>query len=226
MTIKEHLTDQFRQPRGPLGRLAGRIMATRGSNVQRNRRTVELLEPADHDHVLEIGYGPGLAIAEIARLVPNGHVTGLDHSTTMQGVATRRLDAAGLSDRVELHVGDVTDLGEQVPGPFDRILAVNVWMFWPDPISVLSSLHSRMAPGGRLAITYQPRHAGASASDTDRGTDQLLEQAEAAGFVHLTAETIPLDDVPAVAVLAHTAGEPALGQDLASDQDALVGEPG
>ena len=39
MTIKEHLTDQFRQPRGPLGRLAGRIMATRGSNVQRNRRT-------------------------------------------------------------------------------------------------------------------------------------------------------------------------------------------
>lgn len=210
MTIKEHLTDQFRQPRGPLGRLAGRIMATRGSNVQRNRRTVELLEPGEHDHVLEVGYGPGLAIDEIARLVPNGHVTGIDHSTTMQRVATRRLDAAGLSDRVELHVGDVTDLGERFPGPFDRVLAVNVWMFWPDPISVLTSLNARLAPGGRLAITYQPRHAGASASDTDRGTDQLLEQAAAAGFVHLTAETIPLDDVPAVAVLAHTADEPAL----------------
>jgi hypothetical protein len=67
-----------------------------------------------------------------------------------------------------------------------------------------------MAPGGRLVITYQPRHAGASASDTDRGTDQLLEQAAAAGFVHLTAERIPLDDVPAVAVLAHTADESVL----------------
>ena len=115
MTIKEHLTDQFRQPRGPLGRLAGRIMATRGSNVQRNRRTVELLEPGEHDHVLVVGYGPGLAIDEIARLVPNGHVTGIDHSTTMQRVGTRRLDAAGLSDRVELHVGDVTDLGSHLP---------------------------------------------------------------------------------------------------------------
>jgi SAM-dependent methyltransferase len=203
MNVKTHLTDQFREPRGPLGRLAGHIMATRGSNVERNMRTVELLEPAASDQVLEVGYGPGVAITEIARLVPDGRVTGIDHSATMRSVAARRLRTAGLDNRVDLQVGDVTDLGELVPGPFDRALAVNVWMFWPDPVGVLVSLRSRLVSGGRLAVTYQPRHSGATAEDTEAGTDLLLAQASAAGFVRLSAETIPLAGVPAVAVLAH-----------------------
>ena len=60
--IINHLAGQFGNPHGPLGRLAGRIMATRGSNIERNRWTVDLLELKPHHRVLEVGYGPGLAI--------------------------------------------------------------------------------------------------------------------------------------------------------------------
>jgi hypothetical protein len=51
---------QFRRPTGLLGRLAGWIMANRPSNIERNRWTVDLLNVQPSDHVLEIGFGPGL----------------------------------------------------------------------------------------------------------------------------------------------------------------------
>jgi hypothetical protein len=48
------------------------------------------------DHVLEIGFGPGLAIQQVARLVPTGHVVGIDHSALMVQQAGRRNQAAVL----------------------------------------------------------------------------------------------------------------------------------
>ena len=53
MSIKARLFDQFRQPRGPLGILAGRIMSKRSSNQQRSAWTVEPLNLHPGDRVLE-----------------------------------------------------------------------------------------------------------------------------------------------------------------------------
>jgi ketosteroid isomerase-like protein len=46
---------QFRRPEGPLGRLAGWIMAARPSNRSRSRATVALLDIGAGDRVLELG---------------------------------------------------------------------------------------------------------------------------------------------------------------------------
>ena len=62
MTIKTHLYDQFREPRGPLGVLAGRIMSKRSSNRERSAWTVDLLDVQPDDRILELGYGPGLGL--------------------------------------------------------------------------------------------------------------------------------------------------------------------
>ncbi len=51
------LRDQFRQPHGRLGRLAGQVMAA--ANAGMNRFTVELLDVQPDDRILEIGFGPG-----------------------------------------------------------------------------------------------------------------------------------------------------------------------
>lgn len=56
--IKSQLVKQFSNPHGPLGHIAGRIMATRSTNVERNRWVVQLLDPAPDDQILEIGHGP------------------------------------------------------------------------------------------------------------------------------------------------------------------------
>jgi ubiquinone/menaquinone biosynthesis C-methylase UbiE len=69
-------------------------MAHRGSNRQRNLWVVSLLDVQPTDRVLEIGFGPGLAIAELARRATRGHIYGIDHSEVMVRQASKRNAAA------------------------------------------------------------------------------------------------------------------------------------
>jgi len=80
MGVFDAVYRQFQKPSGLFGRFAGWIMATRRSNIERNRWTVDLLQIGETDAVLEIGFGPGLSVAHVARLAPRGRVLGIDHS--------------------------------------------------------------------------------------------------------------------------------------------------
>src|SRR5688500_5428205 len=111
--------------------MAGWVMAHRRSNQQRNRWAVSLLAVQPADRVLEIGFGPGLAIAELAGRVPRGRVYGIDRSELMVHQAGRRNHVAIRARRVELVHTSVDQLpcfGE----PLDAILAVNSVGFWAD----------------------------------------------------------------------------------------------
>src|SRR5919197_1400300 len=57
---------QFHQPTGAVGHIAGWIMGRRSSNVARNRWAVGLLDVQPTDRVIELGCGPGVAIAALA----------------------------------------------------------------------------------------------------------------------------------------------------------------
>jgi ubiquinone/menaquinone biosynthesis C-methylase UbiE len=56
------------------------MFAHRPSNRQRNVWAVSLLDVQPTDRVLEVGFGPGVAIAEFAARATRGHVFGIDHS--------------------------------------------------------------------------------------------------------------------------------------------------
>src|SRR5262245_66597711 len=62
MSLRKIITRQFEHPQGMLGRVVGYILATRGSNLLRNRWTVDLLAPSGDERVLEIGCGAGGAL--------------------------------------------------------------------------------------------------------------------------------------------------------------------
>src|SRR5262249_12503284 len=74
--LRKTIVRQFGRPTGLVGRLVGLVMAMRYSNRERNRRTIELLDIQPDDRVLEIGFGPGLAIEMAARLARSGCVVG------------------------------------------------------------------------------------------------------------------------------------------------------
>src|SRR5215472_2747242 len=164
---------QAHHPRGAAGRVTAWEMAHRPSNRQRNRWVVSLLGMQPVGQVLEIGFGPGLAIAELAR-AGAGHVYGIDHSGVMLRQAARRNAAAIRAGRVTLIRASVDQLPPAFDGPFDAILAVNSLGFWPGPAERLAELRQRLAPGGRLAIVSQPRCPGASA-DTSRDAAREIE---------------------------------------------------
>src|SRR5262245_38279780 len=85
---------QFTRPTGLFGRVVGWILASRSSNRRRNVWSVSLLDVQRHDRVLEIGFGPGIAVREISRIAVDGYVCGLDHSKEMVRQATKRNAAA------------------------------------------------------------------------------------------------------------------------------------
>jgi hypothetical protein len=77
---------QAHHPRDAAGRVTAWEMAHRPSSRQRNRWVVSLLGIQPADQVLEIGFGPGVAIAELAReiedLLRDGGFTHLSTRTT------------------------------------------------------------------------------------------------------------------------------------------------
>lgn len=72
---------------------------------------LDLLKATEGEVVLDIGYGTGKSVRELARSVgETGHVYGLDLSEGMHRVASDRIDKARLSERVDLRCGDAVKL--------------------------------------------------------------------------------------------------------------------
>ena len=189
--LRPRIVSQFGHPRGLPGSLAGWEMALRPSNRKRNVWAVKLLNVQPTDRVLEIGFGPGLAVREIARRATRGQVIGIDRSEVMLTQAARHNASAMSSGRVSLIVASVEDL----PGfdqTFDKILAVNNFGFWSDPILRLEELARLLDSGGLLAIVSQPRSPGATAETTSLSANHIVAALEEAGFESIRIETLDL----------------------------------
>jgi ubiquinone/menaquinone biosynthesis C-methylase UbiE len=201
----ERIRAQFGRPTGLPGRVAGLIMAHRASNRRRNAWAVSLLDVQRDDRVLEIGFGPGIAIEELSRRAPEGHVCGLDHSEVMVRQAARRNADGVRRGLVELRLGSAESL-PAFATPFDKILAVNVLQFGDQPVERLVEMRSLLRSGGRIAIAFQPRGPGAT---DDAATTRGREIAAAlgdAGFSHVRVETLKLK--PAVVCALGVNGSP------------------
>jgi len=186
-------------------------MSHRSSNVQRNRWLVGLMEIAPDDRVLEIGCGPGVALAAAAERLETGLAVGIDRSPVMVRQASRRNAAAIRDGRVVVVHAAVEDIASHAEDedsplhePFDAILASNTVGFWPDPVVRLSELRALLRAGGRIGLLSQPRCPGATAETTAHAGRQLQETLTAAGFVVTRTETLDLAP-PAVCVLARQA---------------------
>jgi ubiquinone/menaquinone biosynthesis C-methylase UbiE len=180
--------------------VTGWVFAHRPSNRQRNRWVVSLLDVRPADRVLEIGFGPGVAVAELVR-AGAGHVYGADHSTVMLRQASRRNAAAIRAGRVTLVSAPVDQLPAALDGPFDAIFAVNSLGFWPAPAEQLADLRGRLAPGGRIAIASQPRRPGATAATARSAAAEIENLLRSAGFTQVRTEILPLSP-PVACVLA------------------------
>src|SRR5713101_7019218 len=133
------IVSQFTYPRGLPGRLVGWEMALRPSNRKRNAWAVSLMDVQPSDRVLEIGFGPGIAVREIARRATRGQVVGIDRSAVMRAQATRRTAAAIRAGRVSLTVASIDD-PPAFDHPFDKILTVNNMAMWSEPAHRLKKL--------------------------------------------------------------------------------------
>ena len=196
---------QFGRPTGFRGRAAGLLMAHRTSNRRRNAWAVSLLDVRPEDRVLELGFGPGLAIRELSRIAAEGYVCGIDHSELMLRWARRR-NADGLRRGVvDLRLGSVEDL-PAFDEPFDKILAVNAMMFWREPVARLAELRRLLGPGGLIAVAYQPRGPGATDETSAAKGREIAVALIRAGFTEVRLETMRLKPAVVCALGVNGAG--------------------
>jgi SAM-dependent methyltransferase len=214
--LRRRVVAQFHRPTGAGGHLAGWIMGHRPSNVSRNRWAVDLLDLGPSDRVIELGCGPGIALAFMADRITHGVAVGVDHSSVMIRQAGRRNAAAVADGRVQLVRARIEDLlvADGDPHvdidlrpyrePFQAALAVNSVGFWDQPVERLRALHGLMAPAGRVALVSQPRSAGADVETSRAAGDGLAELLDEVGFTGITSDVLDLDP-PAVCVRARIA---------------------
>jgi len=212
---------QFHHPTGAAGHLAGWIMGRRSSNVARNRWAVQLLDIQPTDRVIELGCGPGVAIAALATQAIRGLVVGVDQSQVMIRQARRRNRAAIRAGRVRLIHTPVESLSIS-DGPFNAALAVNTVGMWPDPTARLRDLARLLRPAGRIALVSQPRSPGASAATSAAAANELAGMLTEAGFQHFRAEILDLHP-PAACLLAHVApADDAVRRRALSESDRCI----
>ena len=191
-------------------------MSHRPSNVSRNRWAVDLLDLGPSDRVIELGCGPGIALAAMADRITHGVAVGVDHSPVMLRQAGRRNAAAVADGRVQLVRARVEDLlvADADPNgdidlrpfaePFQAALAVNTVGFWDQPDQRLAALRRLMAPAARVALVSQPRCPGADVETSRAAGDGLADLLDEVGFTGITSDLLDLDP-PAVCVRATVA---------------------
>lgn len=74
--------------------------------------------------VVDLGSGSGQYLAYLARCRPDLRIIGVELAPTMVEVGRQLLAREGLSDRVELRVGDMTDFSAMVPDRVDLVSSV------------------------------------------------------------------------------------------------------
>jgi len=216
MATHSLIVEQFRRPSGPAGHLAGWIMAHRASNRERNRWTVSLLGIESGDRVLELGFGPGVALGLAVQATgPSGHVVGIDHSPAMLAQASRRHRRLVADGRLELHLMTVAE-AHAADWCFDRIFSSNVLQFETDALKVLSGLRRILRPGGRIATTFQPRLRSSTSDHARRFGEDIVRHKTEAGFVGARAFVLQVDPLPAVCVVAEAPSVASISPDRAA----------
>jgi SAM-dependent methyltransferase len=124
--LHNFIAQQFSMPEGMCGRVTGGVMGL--INHLPNRRAIELLEIAEQDDVLEMGFGPGWALKKMSKLARSGTITGVDRSPTMFRLAQARNRAAIEDGKLKLIQGSFEQLALE-SASVDKVLAVNVIYF-------------------------------------------------------------------------------------------------
>lgn len=115
---------------------------------------LKLLAASPGEHVLEIGFGTGHVLAELAEAVgPTGKVFGTDLSENMVDHARGLLGGKGLIDRVSLDCGDAESLPYKDDSMDGIFMCFTLELFdTPEIPKVLTECKRVLRPGGRIVV--------------------------------------------------------------------------
>lgn len=106
------------------------------------------------ERILDIGCGDGKVTAEIARLVPEGSVCGIDNSAEMIGFAQNKFPPA-IWPNLTFQLGDASDL--HFVDEFDLVVSFACLHWVLDHEPVLEGIERSLRQGGRALMQFGGR---------------------------------------------------------------------
>lgn len=140
--------------RGLFTRIAGRYdvlnrALTFGIDVSWRRRALAMLEMPTR--VLDLATGTADLAIGAARRFPSAHVTGIDLTPAMLERGWKKVEAAGLTDRVDLAEGNALAL-DFADGTFDVVTCAFGFRNFPDREAALRECSRVLKSGGTLLV--------------------------------------------------------------------------
>jgi ubiquinone/menaquinone biosynthesis C-methylase UbiE len=155
MGFKTFFSNQARKPTGLFGRFVMSRIFDYGNAIL-NDFMRDLLTLQQDDHVLEIGFGTGKLLNEMARQTSQGLVEGIDLSSTMFDLAQKKNKKYIAQGRVKIVLGDF-DQVEYRDNDFDKICSANTLYFWPDAEYTVRKIHRTLRPGAKLVLGFEDK---------------------------------------------------------------------
>ena len=149
----QHLASQLRKPSGEEAKKTGEWMNR--ANLQMNLDAWAALQPAHHDHILEIGMGNGYFVPHVLERDATLSYTGCDFSPEMVLEANHLNAGWTVSGQVRFVHGDVMSLPFE-DGTFDKALTINTIYFWENTAAALAEIRRVLKPGGFFALAFRP----------------------------------------------------------------------
>lgn len=180
------LAKQLRKPSGFFGNLVAKMMEFRNSGSY--QVIINRLAPRPGEHIMEIGYGPGLGIYQIADSFPGCRISGIDFSELMfrkASVKNRKFIEKGT---VRLKHGDILTI-EPGEDKFDKIFCVNVIYFWNNLNQAFKRIFNMLGKEGKFLIYMDHRDslekAKFLADFCKYPVEEVERELKGAGFTHI-----------------------------------------
>lgn len=196
--MKEIITNQFKNPTGVLGKIAGKIMAY--ENEELYEWTFDQLSITPNDTLLEVGFGPGEGMHMLFEKYPTIQIDGVDPSEEMVKNASKRNQEQ--LNRNQLRLFNGTVLGIPNPMVYDKIFSVNSYPLWENQEACIQKIHSLLKENGKLTITVQPRQEEATEEQAHAFAEEIREVLTNTGFKSIKVQTKPLKPCLSINVTA------------------------
>ncbi len=102
--------------------------------------------------ILDAGCGFSGVPIEIAKVLPDVEITGIDLSKPLLEISHSMIEAEGFQNRIKTQEGDVQDLPFGT-NSFDAVVNSYMLHIVEDPIAMLNEIERITKPGGKILIT-------------------------------------------------------------------------
>ena len=191
--------NQYREQTGHWTRMTGWLNTAKNKTL--TDWTVEQLDVQPYQHILEISYGSGYTLSEVARKLKIGFLAGVEESVDAYRKAYTRNKKLIAEDLLQLHIGSIHDIA--YPSHyFHTIYGTNIHGDCKTASLYFMKLSRLLKTGGMLVIVFQPAWAS---SDTEvrLAAEKIMGELLEAGLVGVEVAYKDMHPVTGIAVTGY-----------------------